>query len=86
MERRLESAARLVGYAEQVTATAWMMPRFEHLQRCRPCGVGCEIDQVRLEALYAEGAKLEPEAVCRLTLGASRLPAAVGVVARSRCD
>ena len=28
-----------------------------------------KIDQARLEALYAEGAKLEPEAVCRLTLG-----------------
>ena len=68
LEHRLESAARLVGYAEQVTATAWAMLRFEHLRNAARAELAAKIEPVRLEALYAEGANLEPEAVCRLTL------------------
>ena len=45
------------------------MPDFEHLRDAARAELAAKIEPVRLEALYAEGAKLEPEAVCRLTLG-----------------
>ena len=69
MERRLESAARLVGYAEQATASVWLRrassicsdaARAELAQRSSRC-----VSRLSM----SEGAKLEPEAVCRLTLG-----------------
>jgi predicted ATPase/DNA-binding winged helix-turn-helix (wHTH) protein len=68
MERRLESAARLVGYAEQATGTLWALLRFESLCNAARAQLAEEIDPLHLDALFEQGAMLGPEAVCRTTL------------------
>jgi len=67
-ECRLESAARLVGYTMRASTTFWGMPGFEHWCDDVRAELAASMDPTQLEALYAEGARLGPEEVCRLTL------------------
>ena len=67
-ERRDEDAARLLGYAEVATRRAWGVPRYADSRDAARAELACRLDAARLDALCAEGAALEPEAVCMLTL------------------
>jgi len=58
----------LLGYAERATERAWGAPRFADSRDLARAELARRLDATRLQALYAEGAALSPEAVCVLTL------------------
>jgi hypothetical protein len=67
-ERRDETAALLLGYAESASRRAFGLPRFADTRDAGRSELVQRLDVARVQALCAEGAALSPDAVCVLTL------------------
>jgi hypothetical protein len=70
-ERRLDDAARLLGYAATASERAWSASRSTATRDETRAALVSTIGEARLAQLVAEGEQLDPESVCRLVLRGS---------------